>query len=72
MDQENIKAEQPSTPQNPIIKEEFVGSASTWGSKELNRFNIELDQTTPLNLKDIIDEKWFNFSESAKLDQHGI
>ena len=71
MDQENIKAERPSTPQNPKIKEEALGPASTWGSKEIERFKIKFDQKTYLDLHDVIHKKWFDFSRSTKLDLEG-
>jgi hypothetical protein len=67
MDLEKEKDARPQTPANSKEKVDVVGSASTWGSRRLEQFRIQLDQDKHLNMTDVIDAKWFDLSTDAQL-----
>jgi len=69
MDLEKEKDARPQTPANLKEKEDVVGSASTWGSRRLEQFQISLDQERYLDLKDVVDPKWFDFSTNPTLEK---
>jgi hypothetical protein len=69
MDLEKEKDARPQTPANLKDKVDVVGSASTWGSRQLEQFEITLDQEVYLDLKDVIDPKWFDFSTNPTLEK---
>ena len=46
--------------QNDIVRE--VGSASSWGAKERERFNIP-ERATEIDVKRLIGEEWFQFEK---------
>jgi hypothetical protein len=72
MDMEKEKDARPRTPKNSKEKVDVVGSASTWDSRQLEKFMIEFDQKEYLDLKDIIDPKWFDFSANTELKKRAF
>lgn len=54
---------------NDIVKE--VGSASSWGSKERERFMIP-EKAMEIDVKTLIDEVWFQFEELGDEQREGL
>lgn len=60
MDDADAKENRPVTPSNPQTRGAVVGSGSTWGAKERGKFRIKT--TDAVDVKEFVEEKWFDFT----------
>jgi hypothetical protein len=58
------QAAAPRTPSRPTKepRKPMIGSSSTWGTAELDRFQVELADAAAKDNINMIPEKWFDFS----------
>jgi len=58
------QATAPRTPSKPTKepRKPMIGSSSTWGIAELDRFQVELADAAAKDNINMIPEKWFDFS----------
>jgi hypothetical protein len=65
MDEADVKENRPVTPSTRKSRaNEVVGSGSTWGAKEREKFRIETADAVDVN--NFIEDKWFDFSTLGK------
>lgn len=70
MDDADAKENRPVTPSNPQTRGPVVGSGSTWGAKERDKFRIKT--TDAVNVKEFVEEKWFDFTTLDASHAKGI
>ena len=66
---ENLRPITPENSQKPRDSDR-VGSGSTWGAKERDKFRIKINKNETFNVKNVIGQEWFDFStlDSFKRD----
>jgi len=67
---ENLRPITPENTQKPRDSDR-VGSGSTWGTKERDKFKIQIKKNEPFDVREAIGEEWFDFStlDSFKQDR---
>jgi len=58
---ENLRPITPENSQRPRDSDR-VGSGSTWGAKERKQFRIQTKKNETFDVKELIDEQWFDFT----------
>jgi hypothetical protein len=66
---ENLRPVTPENSQKPRDSDR-VGSGSTWGAKERDKFRIITEKNQTFQVKELIGEEWFDFTtlDSFKRD----
>jgi hypothetical protein len=71
MDEVEAKENRPVTPSTHKSRAtEVVGSGSTWGAKEREKFRIKTDDA--VDVGEFIEDKWFDFGTLSRAQQEGI
>lgn len=67
---ENLRPITPENTQKPRDSDR-VGSGSTWGAKQREKFKVNFEKNEMFDVRDVIGEGWFDFTslDSFKRDR---